>query len=184
VAGEARDPARRRPARAAWLVAGTLIVVLIAILVISLASGGGNDSSSDGTAAEARSDQITTIESFGNEASPDDRAAATAAVQDFLRAWIHRDTATACSLMAASTKKNLAIFAAGYKTCMAQAEAVRSGMSAEMLARLQVVEVTGVRVEGNRGFVLYRAHGGTLALPVLREGSDWKVGAIAGQPVQ
>jgi hypothetical protein len=44
--------------------------------------------------------------------------------------------------------------------------------------------VTDVRIEGDRGFVLYRDAGGTeSAFAVVREGSAWKAGAINGTPL-
>jgi hypothetical protein len=123
--------------------------------------------------------------SFGQDAGAADRAAATKTVQDFLSAWINEDPAKACTLMAASTKQNLAAFSSQLKSpdCPGEARTVRSAMPAKMLSRLQGVHVTAVRVEGGRGFVIYRARGASWALPVLREGSAWKVGAIAGYSI-
>jgi hypothetical protein len=159
-------------------------VLLIAGLVISLAVGGGSDSSSDSTAAGS-GQTAASVASFGSEANSGDRAAASAALQHFLRAWIHRDSARACSLMSASTKQNLAIFASTSKTCTGQADAVRSAMPPEKLAQIEGIHVTGVRVEGDSGYVLYRdSEGNGWGFPVTREGSAWKVGAILGQPLQ
>jgi hypothetical protein len=116
-----------------------------------------------------------------------DSAAAAKAVQGFVRDWIHADAVRACALMAAPTKRNLAVFASqlGSQGCTGEARAVRSAMTSKILAGLVGVHVTGVRLDGDRGYVLYRSADGTArAFPVLREGSAWKVGAIVGQPVR
>ena len=64
-------------------------------------SGGGEESAEDGGGAA----------DFGEEAEGADRAGAASAVQGFLRAWAGGDWARACSLLATSTKENVAVFA-------------------------------------------------------------------------
>jgi hypothetical protein len=149
-----------------------------------LAGCGGSSSDSSGTAGSSQAGPANAT-SFGQEASAGDRAAATKAVRDFLGAWVGQDPAKACSLMAASTKRNLATFSSQLNSpdCVGEAKTVRTAMSAKLLSRLRGVHVTGVRVEGDRGFVIYRADGASWALPVVREGSAWKVGAIAGYQI-
>jgi hypothetical protein len=161
----------------------TAALALLAGTLIALAAGcgGGSDSSGGaGTQAAAGSNPA----SFGQQAGATERAAATAAVRDFLRAWVGNDPAKACSLMAASTKQNLATFSSQLNSgdCQDEAKTVRSAMQPKLLARLRGIQVTSVRLDGGRGFVLYRAQGQSWALPVLREGSAWKVAAIVGYP--
>jgi hypothetical protein len=61
---------------------------------------------------------------------------------------------------------------------------VASQIVGETVAAGEETEVTAVRIEGERGFVLYRDAGGTeSAFAVVREGSSWKAGAINGYPL-
>ena len=155
-------------------------------LLASCGSGGSDSSTAAAGSAPAGTGQSGAgsagIASFGEEAGPADRAAATTSVQQFLRALAADDSARACSLMSASTKRNLAVFASQLKTrgCTGQLEAVRSAMPAKVVVPTKGIQMTGVRISGARGFVLYRdAHGTNSAFPVVREGSAWKIGAIA-----
>jgi hypothetical protein len=179
---EALDPVLRGVALAATVV-----------VMAALASCGGDDSQ-DTTAAGAGSGQAgsgqsdagaESIETFGEAAGPDDRDAAAATVQELQRAWADGDSARACSLMSTSTKENLDVFAGQFaksQACTEQVEALRSQIPAERLGLGDRLEVTGVRIEGENGYVLYRdARGTDSAFPVVREGSAWKVAAIAGQ---
>jgi hypothetical protein len=162
-----------------------LAAVGVVAATIGVFAGCGGGSDSGGGQAGAPATTGSNAAGFGQEAGASDRAAATRAVQSFVRAWLGDDVQRACSLMADSTKRNLAVFSSQLKSgdCPGQARSVRAAMTAQMLSRLRGVEVTGVRVSGGRGFVIYRAHGASWALPVLRQGSAWKVGAIAGYQV-
>jgi hypothetical protein len=69
-------------------------------------------------------------------------------------------------------------------SCPELVEAFRSRISPKVLAQADRVTATDVRVEGDRGFVIYRgARGDDFAFSVIREGSAWKAGAIAAYPV-
>jgi hypothetical protein len=89
--------------------------------------------------------------------------------------------------MSASTQKNLELFLEGAaseslkKPCTELVEALKSQIPAKRLPQAEPTEVTGFRIEGDRGFVIYRDAGGTeWAFPVVREGSAWKVATIVG----
>jgi hypothetical protein len=157
--------------------------VVAATIGVFAGCGGGSDSGGGeaGTTTAASSSPA----GFGQAAGAADRAAAGKTVESFVSAWLDQDAAKACSLMADSTKRNLAVFSSQLKggDCAGEASSVRAAMSAEMLSHLRGAQVTGVRVSGGRGFVLYRAGGHSWALPVVRQGSAWKVGAIAGYQV-
>jgi hypothetical protein len=168
----------------------------VAAIAAFAGCGGGDDSDSATTSAgseqTAGGEQPGTgaagIEDFGEEAGPEDRDAAATTLQSFLRAQADGDSATACSLMSASTKENLEVFVEGAASeslntpCTKLDEVLRSQIPAKRLAQGERIQVTGVRIEGDRGFVLYRdARGTESAFPVVREGSAWKVAAIAGQ---
>jgi hypothetical protein len=170
--------------------------VAASVVAIALLAGcGGDDDSADQTAAGGSAPTVTgqsgggsSPESFGEEADGADRTAGSRSVQDFLRAFADGDWSTACSLMSASTKENLEAFVEGSASeslklsCTELIKALRKQVPANRLPPTDRIEVTGVRIEGERGFVLYRDPGGTeSAFPVVREGSAWKVAAIAGQ---
>jgi hypothetical protein len=176
-----------------------LAAAVVAIAIAGLAGcGGGDDDSPDTTAAGAGSEQTATgaegsgagaesITTFGEEASAEDRDAAGTAVQEFLRARADGVWAQACSLMSASTQETLAGFG-GEPTksvpCAKLLERVASQLPAKLLASGEETEVTAVRIEGDRGFVIYRDASGTeSAFAVVREGSVWKAGAINGTPL-
>jgi hypothetical protein len=169
------------------------IGALVVALFVPVGCGGsGSDSTTQGaasgTGSEAADSGSGSVRSFGEPAGPEDRDAAATTVQRFLRAQADGDSATACSLMSASTLENLEVFVEGAASkslklpCTKLVEAVRSQIQAKTLAQVDRIQVTGVRIEGERGFVLYRdARGTESAFPVVREGSAWKVAAIAGR---
>ena len=151
-----------------------------AIVAAGALVGCGSSDSTGSTATGAAS-----YETFGDEASPQDRAAAAGAVQSFLRARADDDPAKECSLMAASTKANLAGFGGGLaensQPCTKLVEAVRGRIKPKALAQGDRIQVTDVRVDGDRGFVIYEdASGAKSAFAVVREGSIWKIGGITG----
>jgi hypothetical protein len=173
---------------------GVALAALVAVIA-AFAGCGGDDS--DSATSSAGSEQAAgaqlpaapaDIEDFGEEASPEDRDAAGSAVEEFLRAQADGDSAAACSVMSASTKQNLELFLEGASaksvknTCTELVDILRSQIPAKRLPQANSIDVTSVRIEGERGFVLYRDPRGTeSAFPVVREGSAWKVAAIAGQ---
>ena len=161
---------------------GAVVVAALAVVSLLASCGGGSSDSSTAGSGQGQSGASPAgIASFGEQASPAERAAATTSVQGFARAWIDGDSAKACSLMSASTKQNLAVFESKLKGCTAQVEGLRATMPAKTLARLRGIQVAGMRVRGDRGYLLYRdAQGTSSAFPVVREGSSWKVGAIVG----
>jgi hypothetical protein len=172
---------------------GAAIGALVVALFVPVGCGGsGSDSTTQGPAAgtgsEAEGSGSGSTGGFGEPAGPKDRDAEATTVQRFLRAQADGDSATACSLMSASTLDNLKVFVEGAASnslklpCRKLVEALRSQIPAKTLALGARIQVTGVRIEGERGFVLYRDAGGTeSAFPVVREGSAWKVAAIAGR---
>ena len=158
--------------------AAAIGALVVALFVPVGCGGNGSDSTTEGVASGT---------SFGEPAGPEDRDAAATTVQRFLRAQADGDSATACSLMAASTLDSLEVFVEGDASkslklsCTKLVEAVRSQIQAKKLAQADRIQVTGVRIDGDRGLVLYRdAQDTELAFPVVREGSAWKVAAIAG----
>jgi hypothetical protein len=182
----------RRATSSPALRAAAIGALVVALFVPVGCGGSGSDSTTQGPAAgtgnEAAGSGSGSIRSFGEPAGPEDRDAEATTVHRFLRAQADGDSATACSLMSASTLDNLEVFVEGDTSnslklpCRKLVEAVRSQIQAKRLAQADRIQVTGVRIAGDRGVVLYRdARGTESAFPVVREGSAWKVAAIAGR---
>ena len=114
----------------------------------------------------------------------------TKVAQEFLRARADRDWPTVCSLMAASVLENLRQFVSQNpelrnKGCPDLIQAAIKIIPAKRLAGGKRIQVTGARVEGDHGYVLYRDASGTRsAIPVAREGNSWKAGALVGPSAQ
>ncbi len=158
-----------------------------ALLLISLLASCGGGGGSDSTAPAAAG--LKSIRSFGAEASPADRDAAGKVVEGFLRARANGDWPKACSLIAASVVgklRQLVSQAHQLKNtgCTELVKAATAALPRTAVAHGARIRVTGARIEGDFGFVLYRDAGGTsFALPVAREPSSWKAGALVGQPL-
>jgi hypothetical protein len=169
------------------------VALAATLLVVAALSSCGDDDASDSTAPGAEAGQAGSeqsaacaggIRTFGEEAGPEDRNTATTTVEGFLGAQADGDWGKACSLMAASTTENLKAFGSESvksQRCTELLEAVTARVPAKTLAQADRIRVTDMRIDGERGFVLYAGASETeSALPVVREGSTWKVGAIAG----
>jgi hypothetical protein len=100
------------------------------------------------------------------------------------------DGAAACSLMSSGLSKSItqgfgrsaALRGKGCAGILALLFKRRSGQSAASLAE---IEVTGVRIKGDRGFALLHSKlmpSGEIT--VDREGGAWKVGALIGGSLQ
>ena len=166
-----------RVLRGAALAAAVLAIALLA------GCGGDDDDGSEAAGTESVAAEQSPVD-FGEEAEGAEGDAAGAAVQGFLSAWDDGDWAKACSLMAASTKQNVELFAGQFvksKDCAEQLEALSEQLPAKMLPQPGRIEVTAVRVGEAGGSVLYRDAAGTkYAFPVLQEDSVWKVAALVG----
>ena len=69
--------------------------------------------------------------------------------------------------------------------CSEQLAALAEELPAKTLPQDERIQVTAVRLEDGRGFVLYRnERGAETTFPVLQEDSAWKVAAIVGSKRQ
>jgi hypothetical protein len=129
-----------------------------------------------------------TVRTFGHEAKAADAAAITTVVRDYLAARAGGDSARACSLLASRIAQGLARFAAAVpnlqdRSCAGMLARLSSQPSSQAPAQFSPPRVTGVRIEGERAFVLYRgAHDARLAMPMVRESGAWKVGELTTGP--
>ena len=182
----------RRAASSTVLRTAVTGAVVAALSVLAGCGGGDSDSTraaATGTGATSNGDAGSgSLRTFGQEAPPSDQAAAGRAVQEFLSARADGDATKECSLMAASAKKTLEGFGGGLveksQPCPELVQAITSQIRTQALEQPGPIRVIGMRVDGDRGFVLYQDQGGDeFAFAVIREGSAWKVGGLRGYPL-
>jgi hypothetical protein len=177
--------------------AQTLLAAAAALVVCAPACGGDDDSEPsasdrvrDSAAANEASDPPSPAESirtYGTQADEDTEAAIEMAVKDFYAAKAAGDGAGTCTLLARDARKALVqtISQSGQlkgKGC----SAIVSRLLEQQKPQLRVgkVEVTGARVEGDRGLALLEIEATPEeVIPVRREGGSWKVGAMAGSEI-
>lgn len=174
----------------------TAVVALTLVLAACGGSGKGANpasnaasGSSTATTAHVTSPQAKAIAEYGHEASPADKQAITALVKRYYAAAAADDGATACSLIHSTLSESVAEDygqAPGPanlrgKTC----EVVMSKLFRQLPGQpgpvLAATEVTGVRVEGRKGYALLHS----TAIPegdiaVEREVGTWRVGTLIG----
>jgi hypothetical protein len=165
-----------------------LLAAIALLLALCLAAcGEGQTSSSRGGAQssptpKAHESGEKSIEEFGQEAEGQERAAILDSFHSYLGAIVARDYPGACARLATAVKRSLAALASQSqaKGCAATLPKLLS-RSAPQTARQQAEgEVTKVRFEGNRGFVVFHAPGAKLFEQTMaRENGEWKVATVA-----
>lgn len=130
------------------------------------------------------------VQEFGEEADEEEFDEAAVALHNFLDARAEGNWAAACTFMAKSIVQS-------FEKLAEQAKEVEATSCAEILEQLTnpaaknsmkaeaaKANVGSLRTEGDRSFVIYTAIGGTiLAMPMSREDGEWKVGSLAGTPL-
>jgi len=170
-----------------------LLLFLLAFLPALLGGcGGGGGSqaqsssratpSQQGEEAEPQSAEAS-IEGFGEEAGGTERKAILGSFDGYLQALVKKDYPSACASMAAQLHESLkqlsrrAFPHAGCSQVLPKILSPEAGETAR--AQLQGT-VTKVRLEGERGFVVFHAPGAKLYdMPMVKEGGGWKVAAAA-----
>jgi hypothetical protein len=151
------------------------------------AGEGSSDSSSedDGSAGFRTPGGDNSVQNFGEEAEATEREAAEAALAGYLEARAEGDWAGQCDYLAKVTLKPIEQLAARSpevkgKGCAALLEALSAGLPASARADTMTDGIGSLRVEGERGFVLYHgAEGVDYFVPMLDEDGEWKVAALA-----
>lgn len=129
------------------------------------------------------------VQEFGAEADEAEREAAAAALHAFLDARAAGDWAEACERLSADVTDSFEQFAE-------RSAKLRGKGCPELLGTLSgpgtkaarreaaIADVGALRVEGDRGFVLYHGAGETpYVMPMKREDGQWKVASLAGLPI-
>jgi hypothetical protein len=128
------------------------------------------------------------IQESGSEASSSELDQAAAALHGFLNARAAGDWAAACSFTAATLTDSLGELAGGgggSLRCPRLLAVLSAGVPSAALREAAIADVGGLRVEGDSAFLLFHgAYGESFFIPMVREGGDWKVAAIAASPLQ
>lgn len=129
------------------------------------------------------------IQESGDEASSSEFAEAAATLHGFLDARAARAWAAACKRLAPGVAEQLVPevgSAGGGKTsCAAVLASLTVGVPSSALREAAVADVGALRVDGDHGFILFRGvDGHSFFMPMIREGGQWKVAAIAASLLQ
>jgi hypothetical protein len=122
------------------------------------------------------------IEDFGHEAEGQEREEVLGVFTGYLGALAERDYQTACSHLSAGVSESLVRFAGkGSDDGCAKILPKFLAPTAASVARQQAEgEVTKVRVEDDRGFVVFKAPGAErYQLTMVEEDGEWKAATVA-----
>lgn len=164
---------------------GWLLALALAVLCLASCGGGEEGQGTSGASTQSGSSHETaeeSVESFGEEASGQERERIIAAQRGYLEALGAHDYAAACAKLSAQARESIASLAAK-RAKPGDCGRILPGLfapTAAAIARQQADgDVTRVRIEGDQGFVIFHAPGAKLYIFTLeREGAQWKGTAI------
>jgi hypothetical protein len=127
------------------------------------------------------------IQDFGEESDEGELEEAARVLHDFYVARAEEDWNAACARLSKSVIQQLEVLGAraksGDKSCPATMAALTPPLSPAVQRETTAVDAGSLRVEGDRGFLIYRGAEKTVyAINMAREGG-WKVSALAGIPL-
>lgn len=127
------------------------------------------------------------IQDFGEEGDEGELEEAARVLHDFYVARAEKDWSAACARLSKSLVRQLETLAAqaksGDKSCPTTLAALTPPLSPAVQRETTVVDAGSLRVEGDRGFLIYRGAGKTVyAINMAHEGG-WKVAALSGVPL-
>jgi hypothetical protein len=167
----------------------------LALVAICLASGiagcGGGSSSSSGASSEGRSGAGPSAEflkpkgkneiaTFGQEAPPELREAASAIVTESLKARAAADFATQCETL---NMKGIADVpgAENHSDCPKALRAYAEPLANSKKIRADTLSgpIAAFRVKGDQGYAIYHGNDGkNYAMPMEKEDGSWKVSSV------
>jgi len=149
-----------------------------------------HDDSGGGSAQFRVKGGDNSVQDFGEEADPAELEAAATALHNFLDARAAEAWDAACSYLSAEVRNGLEELASKASksedpSCEALLAALTNPVAISQLREEAAkADVGSVRVEGDRGFVIYRALAGTImAFPVAKEDGGWKAASLGGTPL-
>jgi hypothetical protein len=125
------------------------------------------------------------VQNFGEEADAAEAEAASATLASYMRARAEDDWAKQCATLAQLTIEPLQQLASRSpqlkgKDCAAILTALIASTPRSTRVDTMTDGIASLRVEGDRGFALYHgAEGVDYFVPMVKEGGEWKVGALA-----
>jgi hypothetical protein len=160
-----------------------LLLASAALCLIACGQSSEDSTVTGREASRSHPEGEKSIEEFGAEASGSQRKAILAAEQAYLKALSASDFERSCALLANQVHESLQQFAARAGEgdgCTAILPKLLSS-AAPGTARSQAGgEVSKVRLEGDRAFVIFRAPGAKLyVFTMVREGGEWKASEVA-----
>jgi hypothetical protein len=154
------------------------------LLAALLAACGG--SGSDGGSDQFRAQTKSAILDFGEEGSGPALEEGTEAVQAFFASRAKEDWAGTCAQLASAMLDKIEHLATSAtdledKSCPSFLAAF-SRLSAQEQRQSEVVEAGSLRERGQRAFLIYYgANEVVYAMPLNREGDDWKIASLSPQ---
>jgi hypothetical protein len=127
------------------------------------------------------------IQEFGVESASSDRIAATRTLKTYLDARAGGDWGSACAKISAALKEEFIQYAArqsaqgGPPGCAKALRSLTEGVPASALRTAAAIRVLSMRVKSSGAYLVYKNGEGTpMAIPMTREGGEWKVTALDG----
>jgi hypothetical protein len=148
-------------------------------------SGGGSHSADEGSAEFRVPGGDNSIQNYGDEAATTEREEANDVLTEYLDARAAGDWAKQCALLAESSVAPLEQLASRSprlkgKGCPTVLKALSASASKSARVSTLTGSIASLRVEGDRGFVLYHGPKGVdYFVPMVKEDGVWKVAAIA-----
>jgi hypothetical protein len=121
------------------------------------------------------------VQTFGKEAGPTQSAEAAQTVKGFFQGRADGRWADACYYLSSEMIGMLTQGAGEDAGCISLLRSFSRNIPRRALKRATRVRVGSVRIDGDRGFVVYKGAGGKwYAVLLSKENGEWKLGALAG----
>jgi hypothetical protein len=124
----------------------------------------------------------TAVPGYGREVGGGNLKSAATDAHGYLVAGVEKDWPGACSYASQELVRRLAARRPAGAGCAAILAALTVPGPGGSDYESSEVEAESLRAKGNRGFLLYRAAAAPYYLPMLKEGSVWKVNALSPTP--
>ena len=165
------------------------LLALGAFAALALSACGGGSSTTAGTSksgnATANAGKLhRAITRFGHQATAAQARPAETALLGYLSARAASEWSRACSYLTQPIRHLLGKIAARPKQvqgegCAGYLQTAAAKLSSAQRADLAKADVTSVRIEASRGYVLYKSAGARQATALRREAGRWKLAATS-----
>jgi hypothetical protein len=127
------------------------------------------------------------IQDFGEEASESELEEAAKALHDFYVGRAREEWRRACANLSKLPTEQLRQLTEraqqGSTECPSALAAITPSLPAKVARETTAVDAGSLRVEGDRGFLIYRDEEGAVYAINMANEDGWKVGALAGVPL-